>query len=282
MFAKEPSRRPDWTIVKPTPAKNSTFYYHVEQAVATTEPEARNVALAQAFMQAAMRVGVAVDVAEINKAVTTGTNLSVISDRYKIPMSVVCAYPEKRENDVKYWLLCQIAKRGNILPEYEDFSDCYKFDLYHHIKDSIKNANNSLTRRANAKALVASTFIPGMGQMLKKQGGKGTAFLLSELVVFGGGTACYFLGQEQSKKMKAIGTTYDEYKKAKNLKNTYNIAMYACYGVGAAIHITNMVHAWRVEDKNIKAQARLIPAIIPINELSQPSYAYGAGVQINF
>lgn len=283
LFAqKNPIRRPDWTFKKPTTDKNSTFYYHVEQPIAATEQEARNLALAQAFMQAAMRVGVAIDISEITAAVTQGTNLSVIADRYKIPMSVVCAYPEKRDDGVRYWLLCQIAKRGNILPEYEDFSDCYKFDIYHHIKDSIENSGNDQLRRSNTRAIVASTFIPGMGQMLKKQGGSGAAFLISEVALFGGGTACYFLGQEQLKTMKAAGTSYNSYKEAKDMKGTLDIAMYTCFGVGIAVHIANMVHAWYVKDKHLPISIAFVPAVIPTNELSTPSFATGAGIQVTF
>ena len=67
------------------------------------------------------------------------------------------------------------------------------------------------------------------------------------------------------------------------MKNTLDIAMYAAFGAGAAIHIANMVHAWYVKDKKIAARRyTFAPAIIPTNEYSQPSYAYGAGVQIKF
>ncbi len=139
-----------------------------------------------------------------------------------------------------------------------------------------------LQKEASKRAIIASTFIPGMGQMLKKQGGSGTAFLISELALFGGGTACYFLGQNQLKNMKASTTSYEDYKTAKNMKNTLDIAMYACFGVGAAVHIANMVHAWYVKDKNPSIRVAFVPAVIPINEFSNPSYAMGAGVQITF
>lgn len=77
--------------------------------------------------------------------------------------------------------------------------------------------------------------------------------------------------------------SYEEYTNAKRMKNTLDIAMYAAFGAGAAIHIANMVHAWYVKDKKIAARRyTFAPAIIPTNEYSQPSYAYGAGVQIKF
>lgn len=281
MAQKGPVRRPDWTFEKPI-TNNVTFYYHVERATAQNEHEARNLALSQAFMQAAMRVGVAVDIEDINSAITQGTNLSVISERYEIPISIVCAYPEKREDgSVCYWILCQIAKRGGIIPSYEDFSDCYKFDKYHNIMATINGQQQEQIRKSNTRAIVASTFIPGMGQMFKKQGGAGSAFLISELILFGGGTACHFLGEEQAKIMKTT-KDYSEYKNAKNMKNTMNIAMYTAFGVGAAVHIANMVHAWYVKDKNLSKDITFIPTIIPTNEYSTSSYAVGAGVQFKF
>ena len=66
------------------------------------------------------------------------------------------------------------------------------------------------------------------------------------------------------------------------MKNIYDIAMYTAYGVCGAVHITNMVHAWCVKDKNLKTNFTFVPAIIPINDYSAPSYAMGAGIQIKF
>ena len=117
--------------------------------------------------------------------------------------------------------------------------------------------------------------------MLKGQGGSGAAFLLSEMVLFGGGTACYFMGQEQAKIMKT-SKSYEEYINAKSMKKTLDIAMYTAFGVGAVVHIGNMVHAWVVKDKKLAQNITFAPAIIPTNEYTTPSYAYGAGVQIKF
>ena len=66
------------------------------------------------------------------------------------------------------------------------------------------------------------------------------------------------------------------------MKNTLDIAMYAAFGAGVAVHVGNMVHAWVVEDKNLKQNFSFVPAIIPSNEYSIPSYAYGAGIQFKF
>ncbi len=140
----------------------------------------------------------------------------------------------------------------------------------------------AMRKKSNTNAIIASAYIPGAGQMLKGHGGKGAAFLVCELALFGGGTACYFMGQEQLKIMKSTNTTYEQYSQARNKKNTIDIAMFTCFGVGAAVHIGNMVHAWYVKDKKLAQNITFAPAIIPTNEYTTPSYAYGAGVQIKF
>lgn len=281
---------PDWVFEKPQ-RSNTTFYYHVEKAWGETETEARNAAYTQAFMQVALKLGIPLNTEDISEAVASGTNVKMLSQRFTIPMNVAC-YTSRRDEELggwNYWLLCQIPEIGYVdHARFDDFNECFKFEKYDEFKkkkeaekerqkqDSLQNVRSS-----NVTALAASTFIPGMGQMLKKQGGSGTAFLLGELVLFGGGTACHFLGEEQSKIMKT-SKDYNEFTNAKNMKNTLDIAMWTCFGVGAAVHISNMVHAWFVKDKNLPVNMAFAPAIIPTNEFSNPSYAVGAGVQIKF
>ena len=287
---RKPKFRPDWTFKAPIP-ENATYIYVTEHGEGNTKREAINMAIGRVFQSTANRIGQYVSTDEIHRAMQAGTDYEVISRKIKVPVNKVCEFPVQNPEDQTWtvYVLCQVAKAGNITPEFEPCEKCTDRKMYDemmekwnkHQQDSINNVQN-MKKLSNAKALAASTFIPGMGQMLKKQGGSGAAFLLSELAVFGGGTACYFLGQEELKKMKAIGTSYEEYQAAKDKKNIYNIAMYTAFGVGAAIHISNMVHAWYVKDKNLPVQVTFVPAIMPINELSNPSYAYGAGVQIKF
>ncbi len=282
---------PDWVFEKPQ-RSNSTFYYHREKGVGETEQEARNAAYTQAFMQVALKLGIPLNTEDISEAVAKGTNVRMLSQRFTIPMNVVCycSRPNEQTGGWNYWILCQIPEIGYAdNARFDDFNECFKFEKHEEFQkkeqakaEQRKREEKRLINNSNARALAASTFIPGMGQMLKKQGGTGAAFLISELAVFGGGTACYFLGQEQSKIMKDISTSYEDYKKAKDKKNIYDITMYTAFGIGAAIHIANMVHAWYVKDKNLPVDVTFAPAVLPVNELSQPSYAYGASVQVKF
>ena len=271
---------PDWVFAKPK-RSNRTFYYHVERATGETETEARNNAYTQAFMQVALKLGIPLNTEDISEAVASGTNVKLLSQRFTIPMNVACycSRPNDEFGGWTYWLLCQIPEVGYAdNARFDDFNDCYKHERY----DQRQKDLAAKIRDSNTRAIVASTFIPGMGQMLKGQGGAGAAFLVSEVVLFGSGTVCYFLGQKQAKIMKSTGTTYEQYTNAKNKKNIMDIAMYSCFGVGAAVHVANMIHAWYVADKHLSANITFAPSIIQINEYSQPAYAYGAGVQIKF
>ena len=287
-LTKKPVFRPDWTYQVPS-TNSTTYIYVIEKGEGETQREALNQAIGRVFQSTANRIGQFVSTDDIHRAVQSGTDYEVISSKMKIPVNKVCEFPRQNPEDGTWivYVLCQVAVSGNVRPEFKSFNGCSSHIIYdrqmekweQQIQDSILKVEED-KRKSNARAIVASSFIPGAGQMLKKQGGKGAAFLLSEVVLFGGGTACYFLAQDQAKIMKAPGTSYDAYKEAKNNKNIWDIAMYSCFGVGAAVHIGNMVHAWCVEDRKKPAAITFAPAIISTNEYSQPSYAMGAGVQI--
>ncbi len=288
-LTRKPTFRPDWTFEAPE-SHETSFLYVVEHGEGSTQREALNQAIGRVFQSTANRIGQFVSTDEINRAVQAGTDYEVVSRKMKVPINKVCEFPVKNPNgNWTMYILCQVAVAGNVVPEFKPYNGCTNHERFDEleaiwnkqVQDSI-NAVNKVNKKSNARSLVASTFIPGMGQMLKKQGGSGAAFLLSEVALFGGGTVCYFLGQEQLKKMKAVGTSYEDYKTAKNMKNTLDIAMYAAFGAGVAVHVGNMVHAWVVEDKNLKQNFSFVPAIIPSNEYSIPSYAYGAGIQFKF
>lgn len=282
----QPKKRPlpDWIFEKPQ-RSNTTFYYHVEKGTGETEPEARNAAYTQAFMQVALKLGIPLNTEDISEAIASGTNIRMLSQRFTIPINVVCYISRRNEEQGgwDYWLLCQVPEIGyadNV--RFDDFSDCYKADKYKELIAKRDAVEKERVQASNTRAIIASTFIPGLGQLIKGQAGAGTAFLVGELVLFGGGTACHFLGQEQKKILENPNTSYEAYSAAKKTKQAYDIAMYTAFGVGAAVHVVNMVNAWLIKDKHLQGNTTFAPAIIPINEYSQPTYAMGAGVQIKF
>lgn len=284
---------PDWVTF--TLPDNDTFFFKrisISAKDVNGKFEADQLAQRMAFQAGADYLGYFINTRALNSSIReNGDDMYIDGDAdKKISARLVCEYqePETRGSSqiVTYWYLYEISKSGRKIAQFDTDFDCSNRRKTKAFRDSIENVNLKRAkvqqRRSNARALVASTFIPGLGQMLKGQGGSGAAFLLSEVVLFGGGTACYFLGQDQVKTMKAVGTTYDQYTNAKNMKNIYDIAMYTAFGVGAAVHIGNMVHAWVVKDKHLNTNIAFTPTIIPTNEYIHPSFAYGAEVQIKF
>ena len=255
---------PDWVHIQLPQRISTDYFYHlITIEDATSRSEAEDKAERQAYQAAAKNQGIYIDAA----------TAKVSEMEKKIYLKLACTYKEEKNGKNIYYFLYQISESGKKKPHYDN-CDCFSTELGH-------GQRKELIYKSNARAIAASSFIPGVGQMLKGRGGSGAAFLLSELALFGGGTACYFLGQDQAKIMKT-SKSYEEYTNAKNMKGTLDIAMYTAFGVGAAVHVANMVHAWYVKDKNLMSRFAFAPAIIPTNEYSQPSYAYGAGVQIKF
>ena len=281
----QPPRRPlpDWVFEKPQ-RTNSTFYYHVEKGVGETETEARNAAYTQAFMQVALKLGIPLNTEDISEAIASGTNVRMLSQRFTIPMNVVCYCSRQNETGWNYWLLCQVPEIGYAdHVRFDDFNDCYKYEKYESMKAKVAAQENEKIKKSNARAITASAFIPGVGQMMKGHVGAGVGFLGGEIALFGGGTVCYFMSQNQQKIIQSTGISYEQYQAAVNTKNICDISMYVCYGLGAALHITNMVHAYLVPDKKLQsAGLTLAPTIIPTNEFSTPAYAMGVGVQYKF
>lgn len=116
---------PDWIINKPTPT-NSTYLYVVESATGQTEMEARNRAIGEVFRSTAMRIGQPFDSEEIKRALQRGTEYYVISSQYNIPINKVCEYTDNKTSPCRVYVLCQVAKAGNIHVEFDDFSACYE------------------------------------------------------------------------------------------------------------------------------------------------------------
>ncbi len=291
---RKPEFRPDWVFSAPKP-ENATYLYTVDHGEGATKREAINQALARVFQSTANRIGSVISTADIAKAINEGTSYEVLAQSMRIPVNKVCEFPKQNKDDSwTVYILCQVAKNAYVTPDFEPCTHCTEHSFYdkrleeyeNFVKDSINQIENTakmLRKKSNARAIAASTFIPGVGQMLKGQGGAGFGFLFGELVLFGGGTACYFIADKQNNLMMQRDISYDDYIKAKNLKKTYNIAMYCCFGAGAALHIVNMCHAYMCADKKLtKTLSAFEPTIIPINEYSQPNYALGISWHHNF
>ena len=98
----------------------------VESAFGKSEIEARNQAFARVFQSTAMRLGQPISSDEINRAVQSGKSFDVISRQYNVPINKVCEYAENKSGNFRVYILCQVAKAGNIPVQFDGFNDCYE------------------------------------------------------------------------------------------------------------------------------------------------------------
>lgn len=219
--------KPGWIYNKPVPENNS-YLYVVESAMGLTELEARNQAFARVFQSTAMRIGQPINSDEINRAVQNGTDFNVISAQYNIPINKVCEFTEKQPNGYRVYILCQVARAGNTIVDFD-----YEFNGCHDVK-----------QYKNSTALLKSIFVPGLGQMGKHHTKEGVITLCGEAVLLGGGLATYYSAQNQLAIMKNANTSYTDYMSARSKYNTMRTANTICYAAAAAVYVFNLYRAY--------------------------------------
>lgn len=257
-FAQE---KPGWIYNKPKPS-NSSYLYVVEAATGETEIAARNQAFARLFLSTAMRLGQPINSDEINKAVQKGTSFEVISTQYNIPINKICEYGERNKDGYRIYILCQVAKSGNIVVDFDyDFEGCFDVKQYN-----------------NGTALLKSVFIPGLGQMGKHRNGEGWITLLTEAACLGGVYYTYSTAQKQVDIMKNANTKYTDYMTAKDKYATMKKANTICWSAAAVVYVFNLYRAYSATPKYKKRSYVLNPTVMPTNN----DMAYGLNLTYNF
>ena len=135
-LAQSNRMRPNWTYNTPK-AEHPSYSYYVSKGVGATEKEARKDAFVIAIKEAQSRIGVGTYSKEIlEKAFQEGRDFNVVASAYEIPMKEVCFFAQKQDNGTyHYYQLIQIAKAGNITPQFQAFDgDCYDFSKAIEIK----------------------------------------------------------------------------------------------------------------------------------------------------
>lgn len=255
-FAQEPN----WVNHLPA-TDNNTFIYVREYAVGNSLNEARNQAIARIMQSTAMRIGQPFDSEKIFEALEQGIDLQVISQTYNIPINKVCEYSTKmKNNQYKVYVLCQVAKAGNIAVRFEDFNQC----------DTRKQYNNGL-------ALLSSVFIPGLGQMNKRHYVEGVLTLFSELLLAGAGIYLYTQAQDRLDIMHKDNVSYKEFSNAKTDYDNFKKASYIVWSVAGALYVFNLYRAFTLHPK-YKESLAFTPFIIPYNN----DVCYGFSLSYKF
>lgn len=225
---------PAWVSKVPVPG-NNTYLYSVESGTATTELEARNQAIVRVFQTMALRLGMPVNSQAISKAVQQGEAIEVISTSYNLPINKVCEYTERvMGGGFRVYVLCQVARVGNIMPQWDVFTDChdeaFKRDL------AVWNYGEY-----PAREVVPRAFVPGMAQFYKGSTGKGAAFIIGEVAFVGGivGAECV-----RQAAINRINATHDATLRTTYTRRANNAALVRNVSIAGAV----AVYAWNVID----------------------------------
>lgn len=210
--------RPSWILMPPKPA-NDTYEYKVEKGMASTETAARNLAVGRILQSVSFYLGAKVSSAEINEAVQKGTTFDLIAEYYDIPINKVCEFTERINNGYIVYVLCQVAKAGNIEPEFDYFADCYKMEKNPYVKYA---------------------FVPGMAQIKKGSTAKGACFIAGEAAFIGGIVVSECL---RSNYTRQISMTHNEKQKRDYLKKADNCAIARNVSIAgaAAVYVWNVI-----------------------------------------
>ena len=281
----KPQFRPDWVYNTPHPG-NSTYLYVVEHGEGATKREALNQAIARVFQSTANRIGQFVSTDEINRAVQAGTDYNVIGRNMKVPVHKVCEFPiQNKDYSWTVYVLCQVAKAGNITPEFEECDLCNSHTIF---DKNLKYYNDRLAqqeisaRKAKTKenviSLVESAFVPGLGQIMKGYVAEGTITLIGEVGLLTGGIATYAVAKNKLELLKTEDLDYASFNQLTKKYNGLRAGSYVMYVSAAALYAFNLYRAYcapSLKNKNYSFYPTLIPT-------DNQQLALGMGMSLNF
>lgn len=282
---RKPEYRPDWVYNTPHPG-NATYLYVVEHGEGATKREALNQAIARVFQSTANRIGQFVSTDEINRAVQAGTNYDVIGRNMKVPVNKVCEFALQDQTNYSWtvYVLCQVAKAGNITPEFEDCDLCNAHTVFDR---NMKYYNDQLAQqklnarkarnKENALSLVESVFVPGLGQIMKGHVTEGTFTLIGEVGLLSGGIATYAVAKNKLELLKAEDLDYASFNQLTKEYNGLCAGSYIMYVTAGALYAFNLYRAYCAPSYKHRDYS-FYPTIIPTDN---QQLALGVGMSVN-
>ena len=153
---------PQWVQKKPKPA-NDTYLYVVERGVGATEMEARNRAMGLVYRSTIERLSLGIDLSSINNAIANGSNYGDSSEAMNVPVNKVCELIQQEANQYAVYVLCQVARYGNIQVSFTDFTHCNQ--SFSHQVAIPSWCNNEWRANNYPRELYLQGFIVGEQQM---------------------------------------------------------------------------------------------------------------------
>jgi len=126
--AQSPASKPYWIQNRPQTDSKCMYYYRVTRGDGENYDKAYANAFAKAILESSWKLGVEVNTSEDLQTIEQGIteNISVASSRMVLPMNKVCEYiePTSGKMGTRIYILWQVAKYGNRIPNFDEFTKC--------------------------------------------------------------------------------------------------------------------------------------------------------------
>ena len=104
------------------------YYYRVTRGEGDNYDKAYANAFAKAILESSWKLGIEVNTSDDLQTIEQGIteNISVASSRMVLPMNKVCEYiePTSGKMGTRIYILWQVAKYGNRVPNFDEFTKC--------------------------------------------------------------------------------------------------------------------------------------------------------------
>jgi hypothetical protein len=122
------SALPSWVKHLPKAPRKAMYYYRVTTAEARTYEQAYAKAFATAIQESRWKMGVVVDLnaSEEQYANDILTNINVQSSQIRLQLNKACEHiaTNSYNMNTRVYILWQVAKYGNVDPQFDEFTDC--------------------------------------------------------------------------------------------------------------------------------------------------------------
>lgn len=128
LVSAQPVSRPSWVVNRPQVGIEKLYYYRVTIGEGITYDKAYANAFAKAILESSWKLGVEVNAGSDLKTIEDDitANISVEKSRMNLPMNKVCEFvePLTGKRGVRIYVLWQVAKYGNVPPNFDEFTNC--------------------------------------------------------------------------------------------------------------------------------------------------------------
>ena len=260
MTAAAQDDRPGWLSNKPK-AGNSTYLYVMERGSGRSVNEATTNAIIKVMRTTMMRLGGS-GYDEMVTLLQQGADWESVAMRYGVPINKVCEYVERRsDKGFLVAVLCQVAKSGNVYPEFDDFTGCGDTKSYNDMEAALKSA-----------------LLPGLGQIGKNQKVEGIITMSAEAALITSAAVFYFIGETQLQEMYNTGISLNHFAEYAEGYKTYRNTHITFVSAAAALYVFNIVRAYTMAPRYKTDGIVIAPALMPTDH----SLAAGLGLTFNF